>query len=214
MADFYLSLFVILRCTFFNQGNTLQFMFLGLVSRYPLNEHLFRTFICFLWGQVFGLHDCWCTTCMQCSWKPEEGSRFPSTGVKLVVSAYWVVGSEPEWSARAASAPICWTISPWPSSMLILKGYIHNTNGNAVWSVLSFIQSSRKDWVTLSSGSSYYLIKTLWWFCFDCSRGRHFNHNNCILGMISNLGSSRLLDHPVTSTCSCLGPTQHPNHMK
>lgn len=27
-------------------------LFLGLISRYPLNEHLFRRFICFLSGEV------------------------------------------------------------------------------------------------------------------------------------------------------------------
>ena len=41
----------------------------------------FPSFLIFLCVWLFCLHVCMCTTCMQCLWRPEEGSRFPGTGI-------------------------------------------------------------------------------------------------------------------------------------
>lgn len=47
-----------------------------------------------------------CTTCMQCSQKPEDGTGYPRSAVKRPLM--WILGTKPESFARAASPPDFW----------------------------------------------------------------------------------------------------------
>lgn len=49
------------------------------------------------------LHACLCTRCRQYPQRPEEGSRYPGTGVTDEWAIKWVLAIEPRFSGKAAS---------------------------------------------------------------------------------------------------------------
>ena len=81
------------------------------------------------------------------SQKPEEGVRFPGTGItyRWLWVAIWVLGIQCRSSART-NALNCWAISPFPT-----EKYYKNKNRNAVFFLFNFLNCSYLVCVSVSA---------------------------------------------------------------
>lgn len=100
---------------------------------------------------------CMCTTCVQCLWRPGEGTRSSETGVTDLWSAMWMLGIQPRPFARAASAFTCWAIVPFKGTAM--AG--HNLN-----TIYSFVLNGSETQPSLIlKNILFYIFLLMGWRC-------------------------------------------------